>query len=593
MAPDLAIAATRWLSDFEKALRAAGPASLGALFRPDAHWRDLLAFSWQVQTVSGAGKFLDALRLQARDKDARGFEVDPGRTPPRSVTRAETKVVETIFRFETVIGRGQGVLRLVPEGDAWKCWTLLTALDEIRGFEESVGDRRPHGEAYSRDFRGPNWLDKREAASEYEGREPTVLIVGGGHAGLSIAARLKALDVDALIVDRNARVGDNWRKRYHALTLHNQVHVNHLPYMPFPPGWPTYIPKDKLANWFEAYAESMELDFWTGTEFSGGGYDEKSGRWTAEVRRNGRTRTLRPQHIVIATGVSGIPRVPEIPGLKNFAGRVVHSHAYDEATQWRGRDALVIGSGNSGHDIAQDLHSNGARVTLVQRSPTLTVNIEPSAQLAYSLYGEGPPLEDCDLITTSVPLALLKKAHRAWAEQARALDRDLLEGLERAGFRIDTEDELGWQFKYLRTGGGYYFNVGCSDLIVEGKIPVVQFSDIEGFAPKGAKLRGGGTIPADIVVLATGYLGLDVLVRRLLGDAVADRVGPVWGYDEEAQELRNMWTRTGQPGLWFTAGSFAQCRIYSKVLALQIKAVEEGLIPAQNTSPTRLLEDTT
>jgi putative flavoprotein involved in K+ transport len=283
----------------------------------------------------------------------------------------------------------------------------------------------------------------------------------------------------------------------------------------------------------------------------------------------------------MATGVSGIPNRPDIPGLANFRGRVVHSHEYDEAAEWRGRNALVIGTGTSGHDIAQDLHSNGARVTLVQRSPTLVLDIEPSAQLVYSLYSEGPPLEDCDLLTAATPLALLRKAHRAWAEQSRKLDKKLLDDLARAGFRIDTEDETGWQFKYLQRGGGYYFNVGCSDLIVEGKIPVLQLSDIEGFAAEGARMRGGGTIPADLVVLATGYLGLDVLVRKLLGDAIADRVGPVWGFDDGAQELRNMWTRTGQPGLWFIAGSFAQCRIYSKVLALQIKAIEEGMIPAR------------
>jgi putative flavoprotein involved in K+ transport len=549
-------AAQRWLADFETALRDPDDASLAKLFRADAHWRDLLAFTWQVKTVSGTGKVVDELKEHGAGKGARGFEIDRGRTPPRSVTRAGENAVEAIFRFDTALGRCAGVLRLAPDG---RCWTLLTALDKIKGFEEKSGDRRPRS----------------------DDREPAVLIVGGGHAGLSIAARLKALGVEALIVDRHARVGDNWRKRYQALRLHNQKQVNHLPYMPFPPDWPTYIPKDRLAGWFEAYVETLELDFWTGSEFSGGGYDQKAGRWTVEVRRDGRTRTLRPRHIVMATGVSGIPHVPEIAGLKNFAGRVVHSHEYDEASEWRGRDALVIGTGNSGHDIAQDLYSNGARVTLAQRSPTLIVNIEPSAQLPYALYGEGPPLEDCDLLTTSVPLALLRKAHRAWAEQSKGLDRELLEGLTRAGFRIDTEDELGWQFKYLQQGGGYYFNVGCSDLIVERKIPVVQFSDIEGFAAEGAKTRGGKTIPADLIVLATGYRGLDVLVRRLLGDAVADRAGPTWGYGEEAQELRNMWTRTGQPGLWFIAGSFAQCRIYSKVLALQIKAVEEGLIPPQ------------
>ena len=570
----LSTTVSRWLAAFEKAL-AAGDASLEALFLPDSHWRDLLAFTWRVQTVSGAAKVLAALKRSGAG--ATGLEIDRQRTPPRRVTRAGTEVIEAIFRFESAWGRGIGVVRLIPESA--RAWTLLTALDELKGFEESVGSRRPRGEAYSRDFRGPNWLDRRKAASAYTDRDPAVLIAGGGHAGLSIAARLKALNVDALVVDREDRIGDNWRNRYHALTLHNQVHVNHLPTMPFPANWPTYVPKDKLAGWFEAYAESMELDFWTGTEFAGGSYDEGAKRWTVVLRRADGTRTLHPRHIVMATGVSGIPNMPDIPGLANFRGRVMHSHEYGDAAEWKGRTALVIGTGNSGHDIAQDLHSNGTEVTLVQRSPTLILNIEPSAQLPYALYGEGLPLEDCDLITSSMPLALTRKSHRAMAEQARKLDQPLLDELTRAGFRIDTEDETGWQFKYWQRGGGYYFNVGCSDLIVERKIRVVQLSDLEGFVAGGARTRSGETLRADLIVLATGYLGLEHLVSRLFGEGVAGRVGPVWGISEDEQELRNMWTPTGQPGLWFIGGSFAQCRIYSKVLALRIKAEEQRLIP--------------
>jgi len=92
-------------------------------------------------------------------------------------------------------------------------------------------------------------------------------------------------------------------------------------------------------------------------------------------------------------------------------------------------------------------------------------------------------------------------------------------------------------------------------------------------------MGNGDTLPADLIVLATGFKGQDYLVRQLFGDGVADRVGPIWGFDAEQHELRNMFVRTGQPGLWFIAGSFAQCRIYSKYLGLQIKACEEGLIP--------------
>jgi putative flavoprotein involved in K+ transport len=568
-----------WLARFERALAGRDDAALEALFQPDSYWRDVLAFTWGIGTVAGATAIRRGLRAHAGRAAPSGFRIDPDRTPPRRVKRTGTEAIEAIFRFETADGRGNGVLRLVPgDGGTPKAWTLLTALDALNGFDEQVGRSRPDGEAYSRDFRGPNWLDQRRAAAAYADRDPAVLVVGGGQAGLSIAARLTQLRVDTLIVDRWPRIGDNWRQRYHALTLHNQVHVNHLPYMPFPPSFPTYIPKDKLAGWFEAYVEAMELNYWTGTELRGGRYDESQGRWTVALgRADGTTRELRPRHVVMATGVSGIPSLPEIPTLRQFRGKVLHSSQYTDGEDWRGKRAIVVGTGNSGHDIAQDLHSGGAQVTLVQRSPTLITNIEPSAQLAYALYDEGPPLEDCDLITVSMPTALTRQTHIMLTERSKQLDRDILDRLARVGFKLDYgEDGSGWQFKYLTRGGGYYFNVGCSELVADGAIGLVQFDDIAGFVPEGARLRSGATLPADLVVLATGYKGLDQLVRKLFGEAMAARVGPIWGFGD-GQELRNMFVRTAQPGLWFIAGSLAQCRIYSRYLALQIVAGDAGL----------------
>jgi hypothetical protein len=349
--------------------------------------------------------------------------------------------------------------------------------------------------------------------------------------------------------------------------------------MPFPPGWPVYIPKDKLAGWFEAYVDAMEINYWTTTELVSGAYDDAQGRWSVVLRRaDGTTRDLRPRHVVMATGVSGIPNLPDIPSLRNFAGTVQHSSQYADGETWAGKSAIVVGTGNSGHDIAQDLHSGGAQVTLVQRSPTQIVNIEPSAQLPYALYDEGPSLEDCDLLTASFPLPLARQSHKALTAKARELDEALLDGLQRVGFKLDYgEDGTGWQFKYLTRGGGYYFNVGCSDLIVERKVRLVQYSDVAEIVAEGARLGSGETIPADLIVLATGYKGQEHLVGRLFGEAVAARVGPIWGFGN-GMELRNMFMRTRQPGLWFIAGSLAQCRIYSKHLALQIKACEAGLI---------------
>ena len=573
------VAAARWLESFSATLAEGNRQALSALFHADSHWRDMVTFTGRIATLSGGADIASQLATANRVSQARAFAIDPQRSAPAQASRAGYTVLEVFFKFETATASARGIVRLDPatlEGDAPKAWTLFTEVDEFKGHEEAIGRRRPKGEVYSRDFSGPNWLDRRVSSSRYEDRDPTVLVVGGGQAGLSIAARLRQLEVDALVIDRLGRVGDNWRLRYHALTLHNQVYANHLPYMPFPPNFPTYLPKDKLASWFEAYVDAMEINYWTRTEFLGAERDEANDCWVARIRRDGVERTLRPRHLIMATGASDTPQLPKVNGLSDFRGLAVHSSRYEDPTPWKGRHAVVIGTGTSAHDIAQDLHSNGVSVTMVQRSPTLIVSVEPAGQLPYTLYHEGRSLDECDQIAASMPLAWFEKLHRMLAVQARELDRDLIDGLKRVGFQINEEDETGWQFMYLNRGGGYYFNVGCSNLIAEGKIPLRQYADIERFVPDGIQFRDG-LLPADLIVFATGYLGPEHLVGQLFGSEVAARVGRVWGINPQTQELNSVFNQTGQRGLWFIAGSFAQCRIMSKYLALQVKAAEAGI----------------
>jgi cation diffusion facilitator CzcD-associated flavoprotein CzcO len=561
-AMDHTAAATAWLGGFEGAL-AAGDVS--AAFQPDGHWRDILAFTWELRTTSGAAAIAAALR-GAR---AKNFRLDPARSPPRRVQRAGVDCLEVIFAFDAAHGEGHGVARLV-EGRAW---TLLTGLGEL------AGQGQVELPDYSREFGGENWLDKRNRARAYADHDPAVLVVGGGQAGLSIAARLGQMGVDTLIVDRAARVGDNWRKRYHALTLHNETSVNHLPYLPFPKTWPVFIPKDKLANWFEFYVEAMELNFWTSTELVSG--HRVGDAWEVTLKRgDGSTRVMRPRHIIFATGVSSIPIKPRLPGLEDFAGTVLHSGQYGDGHAWKGKPALVLGTGNSGHDVAQDLHASGADVSMIQRSPTYIVSLS-EAQRVYSIYTEGLPIEDCDLLATSMPYPVLCESYRRATTHSRKLDQPLLDSLAAAGFRLDNEEgSMGFQMKYLERGGGYYFNVGCSDLIASGAIGLVQYADVDRFVAEGVRLRDGRMVPAELLVLATGYKNQQETARAYLGEEVAEKIGPVWGFDAGG-ELRNMWRPTAQDGLWFTAGSLAQCRIYSKFLAMQIKARELGLVTSR------------
>ena len=567
---------SRWLAGFNAAT---DPASIAALFAADGHWRDILTLTWRITTSSGRDAVAEELSAALARAGARNFTIDRDRFPPRFVSSAGEETVEAILRFETRVGVGSGIVRLRSgDRDPPQAWILLTSLESLNGYDEETMRLAREEPAFERDFGGPNWRDKRSMARLYTDRDPAVLIVGGGHAGLTAAASLGALGVSALVVDRMARVGDNWRLRYHGLKLHNQVHSNHLPYLAFPKTWPHYIPKDKIANWLEFYVEAMEIDFWTGTSFEGAEYE--AGHWTARLRMSdGSVRVLHPRHIVMATSVSGTPNLPDIPTIDRFAGTVQHSSRFAAPETWRDRNVFVFGTGTSAHDIAQELHGNGAHVTMVQRSPTLVINVEPSAQLYDGIYyGDGPTLADRDLINISFPLPVLKQAHKILTAQARAMDAPLLEGLEKIGFRLEFgEDGTGWPLKYRTRGGGYYFNVGCSELLVQGKIGLIQYHDIAGFTPDGVVLKDGKTLPGELAVLATGYKGPDHLTTSLFGADIAARVGKVWGFDDQ-QELSNMWTPTAQPGLWFTGGSFAQCRMYSRFLAMQIKAREVGLI---------------
>jgi len=569
--------AQRWLESFEAALAARDATAAAALFLEDGLWRDILAFTWTIRTMAGRPAIETALRETLVRAQATKFHIPDKRTPPRWISRAGDECIEALFEFETAFGPCAGALRLKADSQGrLRAWTLNTNLQELRGYEDEFKRR---GEPDStRDFGAENWADRLRKQRAFSESDPAVIVVGGGQAGLSIAARLHQLGIDTLIVDRHNRIGDNWRTRYHSLTLHNEVYVNHLPYLPFPPTFPVYIPKDKLANWFESYVEAMELNFWTDHELVAGTFDDKNAQWRVTLRqRDGTERVMRPRHLIFATGVSSIPYTPDLPGLETFSGVKVHSGDFKNAERWKGRKALVLGTGTSGHDVAQELHAHGAQVTMIQRSKTHVVSLK-EAQSVYAIYSEGIPFDDCDLLATSFPYPVLRRSYQLSTAKGRKVDDTLIKTLEARGFNTWLgEDETGFQMMYLRRGGGYYFNVGCSELIISGAIGLLQYADIATFVPEGARLRDGSIVPAELLVLATGYRNQQETVRRYLGDDIADRIGPVWGFDEGG-ELCNMWRRTAQPGLWFTAGSLAQCRIFSRYLALQIKALEEGLL---------------
>jgi cation diffusion facilitator CzcD-associated flavoprotein CzcO len=567
-----------WLADFEAALSARDRTDLASLFADECHWRDLLAFTWNITPREGAAAIADTL-IEAQPRIlAHNFQVAKNRTPPREVKRAGASVIEAIFEFQTAVGRGHGVIRLLMAHPD-KAWVLMTSLTELTGCEEPINDRRPHGSDWSRVFGGPNWADRRAREQAFADREPAALVIGAGQAGLSVAARLRLLGVDTLVVEKLPRVGDVWRERYNALVLHNQVPLNHMAYLPFPSNWPKYLSKDMVAIWLETYANALECNVWTGTTFVSGSYDETAGHWSARVRRaDGSERVLRPRHLVFANGVVGAPRAAQAPGLEDFKGEIVHTHGYTEGSRWRGKKALVLGAGTSGHDIAQDLCGSGAKVKLIQRGSITVASVKAAGTIHTVYYDEGLPIADADLIGSSSTYPLIVRGYQAAVKKMQEMDRELLAGLESRGMKLDIgEDGTGHHMKLRRRFGGYYLNCGASELIISGDIGLLQYDDIERFVVDGVLMKDGRVEKADLLVTATGYQNQQQVVREVLGDAIADKVGPIWGIDADG-ELANMFKPTAQKGLWFMGGGFAHARIYSHYVAMQIKGREAGLV---------------
>ncbi|MBO2453183.1 NAD(P)/FAD-dependent oxidoreductase [Actinomadura barringtoniae] len=565
-----------WLERFAAAVHSPAHEDIDALLTPDVTWRDFLAFTWGVTNHVGLKDVRSALgRLSA---DVRPHDLSP------AVRQAPIRTDDGVlmfFEFATEHRRCSGFARLTLGGDGrWQAATLMTQAEGLTDFPAAVGAHRPEGKAHGYVPGRTRWSDDRAAESEFENDDPQVVVLGAGHNGLSVAARLASLNVSTLVVERNERVGDNWRKRYASLALHSLLNADHLPFYPFPPTWTAHTPKDKFADHLESYARAMDLNVWTGTELTGAAYDDADGRWTITLRRPGGERTLRPVHLVLAVGLNGKPRMPEVPGLAGFQGVAVHSGEFQGGSEWDGKRVLVVGAAVSGHEISHDLYEHGARVTMLQRNATYVIDFQTFNDLFYGVYAEGSGLgtEFADMVAYATPnipnRATLKELVTAAAER----DRDLLDRLRQRGFKLEWgPDGTGIIGSHMAGRDSYQINIGASELIADGHIGVKQGVEIDRATPTGVVFTDGTAMDVDLIVFATGYESMDESVHGLLGPAAA-KVQKVYGLADDG-EYSEAWRRSRQPGLWFATGFVTMARFYSRSLTMLIKAIETGLTP--------------
>ncbi|WP_342000305.1 NAD(P)/FAD-dependent oxidoreductase [Microbacterium sp. LWH7-1.2] len=568
-----------WLEALENALRGGSTEALARLFLPDATWRDFLAFEWDHSNRIGREALVERLAEWSTKWHASGFVPDEGQAPV-----VIDGAVNAFFRFRTDERSNRAFVVLVQSDEGYAAAVLQTQLDALERFPERSRHHRRDGKVYEVVPGRTRWADDRAKESSFTDSEPVVVVIGGGHNGLAQAARLTALGVPTLVIEKNERIGDNWRKRYSALALHSPIFADDQPYIPFPDTWTAHTPKDKLADWMESYAKLLDLNVWTGTEFLDADYDEDAQRWNLRTRlADGSFRELHPRHVVITTGLNGPPRIPEVRGLDTFTGEWAHTGEYQHASRWAGKRAIVIGAGVSAHELAQDLWEQGADVTMLQRSSTYVISLEATFKYMYGLYTQDKiwTKDYTDQVAFSLPnrspaaLAGLQNIVAAAAEH----DRELLDGLTANGFKLEWgPDKTGVIGLHMSGKDGYQFDLGGSRLIAEGKIKVKQGVELVEVDGETLIFSDGSRDRADLILFATGYVQFWDYLKTRFGKA-AEKIDRIYVPTDDQGEYPNAWRRSAQPGLWFGPGFVQSSSFFSKWPAFLIKAIEEGIIP--------------
>ena len=572
-----------WLNKFEKLIYEKDIEKILDLFSDTSTWRDLISFTWNIITFESKLDIKLMLNSVLFEINPENFQIIDMKT--------KLKSDEAWFSFDTKYAKCKGHIRL-KDG---KAITFLSVIDELKGYEEKKGYNRELGTEFGAFKYRKNWLEKKLSDIDdlNENKNPYCLIVGGGQAGLALAARLKQLDVPTIVIDKNKTPGDTWRNRYHSLCLHDPVWYDHMPYMQFPDHWPIFSPKDKIGDWLEMYAKIMEINYWGLSKCINASFDELNDEWTVVVDKNGEEVEIKTKHLVFATGMSGMPNIPSIKNSDQYKGDYVHSSNFISGSGYKDKNCVVVGSNNSAHDIAAELWEQGAmNVTMIQRSSTTVarsstlLDLQTRGNFSEQAVQSGITVDIADLIVASNPYKTVYKDGQKSVQLLKNIDKEFYQKLSDSGFLFDFgEDESGLSVKYLRRGSGYYIDVGGSELIINGEIKLESPAEIKLFKEKSIILDNGKEIDCDLVVFATGYGSMNQWAAKLISQEVADKVGKCWGLGSGTRkdpgpwegELRNMWKPTNQNSLWFHGGNLAQARHYSKYLSLQIKARFEKL----------------
>ncbi|OAG01922.1 flavin-containing monooxygenase [Paraphaeosphaeria sporulosa] len=555
----------------------------------DAIWRDTCALTGTLRTFYSAKLLLKVWQQLYSKHSPTDFSINP-KTSRVIRLGPHGAWVESMFTFKThgpYPATCSGIIGLVPANDEqtrWKIWLLSTILERIHGQPdvEYLQPLKPeHSQTEPRigecECRQRSCTNGHTATpSQYE-----CIVVGGSITGLCMAARLQAMGISYLLVEKHDNVGDNWTQdRYHSLKLHTSKCFNQMPYEPrtFREEHPYHLGTSDLADGFQRFVDTFGINCMLGTELRAGTHDPATDRWTLKLKQGEETVTISANHCVLAVGNMGIkPQMPTYPGRELFQGEVMHGIQWRNADRWRGQKkrGVCIGSANTAHGVIADMANAGfASVTMIQRSRTFLLPSSTFGALVDPVYNYETPLPLSDRMLLGYPLPVKRLMAKAGIKMCADANPKYFDEMEARGWEIERDGDL-WGMMYDREGG-HFFDTSSGKHIANGSVKVICNALPVAYTPTGLEMSDGTHLDADVIIFATGYTGtLRDTATKIFGDEIGNKLEEFWQCDEEG-ESRGAWKFTGHPKLWYTGHGFAHARYYSRFVAIHIKAELEG-----------------
>lgn len=544
-----------FLQQFAQAIQQQDWQKVGEFFDEGSWWRESLTLTFDKRTLKGQKDIIEAFKTLCRTRKPSRFSTEKKDTmdmEPQFVRMApQLASLDVPFAFITEAPSTKciGQVKLIPkEGGGWKIWVLATA---VMSLEEHAFQSLPR--------QSPSLIETAQRGNPQAQGFPRIqgildaVVIGTSGSGLANTIMLDSIGANVAAFDIEPTAGGNWTtKRYENVTIHHNNAMIGLPMFPVPKeGYPDYMTGTDLTRYYGSAIKELKLPVFAGIRVVGNNFDEKTKLWTVKLQEvdTGKEASLQAKNIIISNGFLVSPDNPKIPNLENrhlFKGPIQHTTQLPSSAPYKNKDVLIIGSGNSAHDVAKNLALGDAKsVTILQRSPTVLLDFEVIRPMLEMRFQGQTTVEVADFLETSLPIGVMRDMARGAISGMIAAQADRCAAFESKGYMVDRDPCLVSR-AYEERGRAFYGDQPKTfDLVFSDRIKIAR-GEAKGFVENGVVVRDveGGEdriIEANGVVLATGYEIVDLPKKYketgFLDEKSADMIENVslFGVDREGE----------------------------------------------------------